>query len=40
MKYISDSAARTQEIAAEVINGIKPGAVICLDGEMGAGKTV
>ena len=40
MKYISDSAARTQEIAAEIINGVKDGAVICLDGEIGAGKTV
>ena len=40
MKYVSDSAERTREIAAELLKGFADGSVICLDGEMGAGKTV
>ncbi len=40
MKYISDSDACTMKIAGELMKGFPNGSVICLDGEMGAGKTV
>ena len=40
MKYISDSAERTREIAAQLVKNFKSGTTVCLDGEMGAGKTV
>jgi tRNA threonylcarbamoyladenosine biosynthesis protein TsaE len=40
MKYISCSADQTREIAARLVKTFPEGAVICLDGEMGAGKTV
>lgn len=40
MKYLSDSAKRTREIAAELVKNFKNGTTVCLDGEMGAGKTV
>ena len=40
MKYISDSDMRTREIAGDLVKGLRNGSVVCLDGEMGAGKTV
>ncbi|MBQ4087983.1 MAG: tRNA (adenosine(37)-N6)-threonylcarbamoyltransferase complex ATPase subunit type 1 TsaE [Clostridia bacterium] len=39
-EYISAGADDTQRIAAEIAGTISPGAVLCLRGEMGAGKTV
>ena len=38
-KYISNSAADTQKIAAELVNTLTPGSVICMYGDLGAGKT-
>ena len=40
MKYISTSAEQTRKIAAELLKTFPQGATVCLDGEMGAGKTV
>ena len=40
MRYISDSAERTRQIAAELLKTFPDGATVWLDGEMGAGKTV
>lgn len=40
MIYESNSAARTAQIAGEIAKGAAPGMVICLDGELGTGKTV
>lgn len=40
MVYESDSAAKTAQIAMGFARTAKPGMVICLDGELGTGKTV
>lgn len=40
MIYESDSAMKTAQIAMELARTASPGMVICLDGELGAGKTV
>ena len=37
--YISNSAADTKKIAAELVNALNPGSVICMYGDLGAGKT-
>lgn len=37
--YISNSAADTKKIAAELVNTLNPGSVICMYGDLGAGKT-
>ena len=37
--YISDSADETRQIAAEITKKLKPGSVICMYGDLGAGKT-
>lgn len=39
MEYISDSADRTREIAAEFVKTLQGGDVICMYGDLGAGKT-
>ncbi len=39
MKYISDSAEKTETIAAEFAKKLKGGEIITLDGDLGAGKT-
>ncbi len=40
MEFRSDSAKHTAEIAAKIAENLIPGDVLCLRGEMGAGKTV
>lgn len=40
MIYESDSAANTARIAIELAKTARPGMIICLDGELGVGKTV
>ena len=40
MIYESNSAAQTAQFARELAGKAKPGSVICLDGELGGGKTV
>ena len=40
MIYESNSAAQTAQFARELAGKSKPGSVICLDGELGVGKTV
>lgn len=39
-EYKSNSAGDTEKIAAEFAKTLSPGAVVCLYGEMGVGKTV
>lgn len=39
MRIISDSEFDTDEIAARIAAGLRPGDVVALDGPMGAGKT-
>jgi tRNA threonylcarbamoyladenosine biosynthesis protein TsaE len=39
MKYISESLEDTQRIAAEIAESLKPGDVLCMYGDLGAGKT-
>ncbi len=39
MKYISHSAEETEEIARKIAKGITAPRVICLFGDLGAGKT-
>ncbi len=39
MKYISHSIEETQNIAKQIVANLKPGDVISLSGELGAGKT-
>lgn len=38
-KYISNSEEETRKAAAEIAAGLKPGDVIALNGDLGAGKT-
>ena len=37
--YISDREDETKQIAAEITKKLKPGSVICMYGDLGAGKT-
>ncbi len=39
MKYISHSIDETQNIAKQIVSALKPGDVVSLSGELGAGKT-
>lgn len=39
MEYLSNSAEETEEIAAAYARTLRPGDVITLDGDLGAGKT-
>lgn len=39
MKYISNSPPETEKIAEELAKNLKIGDVVCLNGELGAGKT-
>ena len=39
MEYVSNSSADTKKIAYEFSQGLKSGDVVCMYGEMGAGKT-
>lgn len=38
-EYTSNSEKETEEIAAELAKTLKKGDVVCLDGDLGAGKT-
>lgn len=38
-EIISDSEAQTKEIALHFAESLSPGSVVCLDGELGTGKT-
>ena len=40
MEWKTHSGSETAKVAAEIAKMITPGAVLCLRGEMGAGKTV
>ena len=39
-KFKSDAPARTAELARRLAGVMRPGTVICLDGDLGAGKTL
>ena len=39
-KFKSDAPARTAELARRLVGVLRPGTVICLDGDLGAGKTL
>lgn len=39
MEYLSNSAEETEEIAAAYARTLRPGDIITLDGDLGAGKT-
>ena len=38
--FKSDAPARTAELARRLAGALRPGTVICLDGDLGAGKTL
>lgn len=38
-KYISHSVEETEKIAKEIGKSLEPGSVVCLEGDLGAGKT-
>lgn len=38
-EYASDSAAYTEQLGEGLAKGLEPGTVVCLIGELGAGKT-
>lgn len=38
-RYISESPDETKRIAAEIAAGLEPGDVLCMYGDLGAGKT-
>lgn len=40
MKFVSANEQETAAIAAELARGLKPGDVLCLRGDLGAGKTL
>jgi len=40
MKYTTHGEQETAEIAARLAPGLKPGDILCLRGDLGAGKTV
>jgi tRNA threonylcarbamoyladenosine biosynthesis protein TsaE len=40
MLYFSDNEQETETLGFDLAKTVKPGAVICLSGELGAGKTV
>lgn len=39
MTYVTHSEKETADLAATLVHLYRPGAVLCLEGEMGAGKT-
>lgn len=39
MRYVSNSPTETEKIAEELAKKLKKGDVVCLNGELGAGKT-
>lgn len=39
MEYISNNVNETKKIAADFARGLKPGDVLCMRGDLGAGKT-
>jgi tRNA threonylcarbamoyladenosine biosynthesis protein TsaE len=39
MKFITESPSQTRRIAADFVKGLKPGSVVGLVGDLGAGKT-
>ena len=39
MKYVAESDAETRAVAKEFAKKLKPGDVVCMTGELGAGKT-
>jgi tRNA threonylcarbamoyladenosine biosynthesis protein TsaE len=38
-RFLSHSAAETQELGGRIASGLKPGDVVLVEGELGAGKT-
>jgi tRNA threonylcarbamoyladenosine biosynthesis protein TsaE len=38
-RYISASAAETEEIGARIAKGLEPGSIVVVSGDLGAGKT-
>ncbi len=40
LKYLSQSAKKTEQFGKALAKGLKPGDIVCLFGELGSGKTV